>query len=81
MAPKLSSNTSNNLDFSWGLVSMFIVQFAWAVLQQTDIVVQGQKDIAKALRVFVAPENYPELVHCIHGKDRTGLIVILVMLL
>ena len=43
--------------------------------------VQGKKEIAKALRVFVDHNNYPVLVHCIHGKDRTGLIVMLIMLL
>ena len=43
--------------------------------------VQGKKEMAKALRVFVDPVNYPILVHCIHGKDRTGLIVMLIMLL
>ena len=26
----------------------------------------------QALRVFVEAENYPILIHCIHGKDRTG---------
>ncbi|KAL3144317.1 hypothetical protein ABBQ32_004079 [Trebouxia sp. C0010 RCD-2024] len=41
----------------------------------------GKKEIAKALRVFVDADNYPVLVHCIHGKDRTGLIVMLIMLL
>ncbi|DBA90427.1 hypothetical protein WJX77_002141 [Trebouxia sp. C0004] len=41
----------------------------------------GKKEIAKALRVFVDHNNYPVLVHCIHGKDRTGLIVMLIMLL
>lgn len=41
----------------------------------------GKKEIAKALRVFVDHANYPVLVHCIHGKDRTGLIVMLIMLL
>jgi hypothetical protein len=45
------------------------------------MVVQGKKEIAKALRVFVDHNNYPVLVHCIHGKDRTGLIVMLIMLL
>jgi len=44
-------------------------------------VVQGKKEVAKALRVFVDHNNYPVLVHCIHGKDRTGLIVMLIMLL
>lgn len=45
------------------------------------LALQGKKEIAKALRVFVDEENYPVLVHCIHGKDRTGLIVMLIMLL
>lgn len=27
---------------------------------------------AQALRVFVEADNYPILIHCIHGKDRTG---------
>lgn len=48
---------------------------------QVVVVVQGKKEIAKALRVFVDHNNYPVLVHCIHGKDRTGLIVMLIMLL
>lgn len=42
---------------------------------------QSQKEIAKALRVFTQEENLPVLVHCMHGKDRTGLIIMLVMLL
>ena len=42
---------------------------------------QAKREIAKALRVFVDSDNYPVLVHCIHGKDRTGLIVMIIMLL
>lgn len=42
---------------------------------------QSQKEIAKALRVFTQAENLPVLVHCMHGKDRTGVIIMLVMLL
>jgi len=53
-----------------------------SILMPDDLVVmQGKKEIAKALRVFVDHNNYPVLVHCIHGKDRTGLIVMLIMLL
>ena len=37
--------------------------------------------VAKALRIFCAQDNYPVLIHCIHGKDRTGLIVMLLLLI
>lgn len=40
---------------------------------------QSKKEIAKAL--LTKEENYPILVHCIHGKDRIGLLVMFVMLL
>lgn len=36
---------------------------------------------SKALRVFTEPSNYGVLVHCTQGKDRTGLIIALVLLL
>lgn len=47
----------------------------------SSLFLQSKKEIAKALRVFVDRDNYPVLVHCIHGKDRTGLIVMIIMLL
>eukprot|EP00656_Telonema_subtile_P009261 TRINITY_DN14349_c0_g1_i1.p1 TRINITY_DN14349_c0_g1~~TRINITY_DN14349_c0_g1_i1.p1 ORF type:complete len:338 (-),score=97.14 TRINITY_DN14349_c0_g1_i1:267-1280(-) len=37
--------------------------------------------ILEALRVFCDEASYPILVHCIHGKDRTGLLVALVSLI
>ena len=42
---------------------------------------QSQKEIAKALRILTHEENYPIVVHCMHGKDRTGLLIMLIMLL
>ena len=39
------------------------------------------RPIARALRVFAHAENLPAIIHCIHGKDRTGLIVALLLLL
>ena len=42
---------------------------------------QSKKEIAKGLRVLTKAENFPILVHCVHGKDRTGLFIMLVMLL
>ena len=42
---------------------------------------QSKASMAKALRVFAKRENYPVMVHCIHGKDRTGLIIMLLLLI
>ena len=39
------------------------------------------RPIARALRVFAHAENLPIIIHCIHGKDRTGLIIALLLLL
>ena len=41
----------------------------------------SKRGMAMALRTFVEEDNYPILVHCIHGKDRTGLIIMLLLML
>lgn len=33
-----------------------------------------EAELVKALRVLVDPANWPVLVHCQHGADRTGLV-------
>jgi protein tyrosine/serine phosphatase len=38
-------------------------------------------EIADALRAYSDTSNYPILIHCTQGKDRTGLIIALVLLL
>ncbi|GMH32752.1 hypothetical protein BSKO_00586 [Bryopsis sp. KO-2023] len=42
---------------------------------------KSRENIAEALRLFVDPDNFPILVHCVHGKDRTGMIIMLILLL
>ncbi|KAI0840222.1 tyrosine/serine protein phosphatase [Hypoxylon sp. FL0890] len=37
-------------------------------------------EIAEALRTFIEPATLPILVHCTQGKDRTGLIVVLALM-
>lgn len=32
------------------------------------------------MRVFAKDSSYPTLVHCAHGKDRTGVIIMLLLL-
>ncbi len=38
-------------------------------------------EIADALRAYSTASNYPILSHCTQGKDRTGLIIALILLL
>lgn len=38
-------------------------------------------EVAEALRALLDPPGLPALVHCTQGKDRTGLIVALVLLI
>jgi protein-tyrosine phosphatase len=40
----------------------------------------SQPQILRTLEVMTDPDSYPVLVHCTQGKDRTGLIAILVCL-
>ena len=38
-------------------------------------------EIAEALRIYSTPSNYPILSHCTQGKDRTGLIIAVILFL
>lgn len=38
-------------------------------------------EIAECLRAYIDPPNLPILVHCTQGKDRTGLVIALVLFL
>ena len=72
----LRSECSDDIVHVTGVLMIHLV-----FISCTLVIVQGKKEVAKALRVFVDQSNYPVLVHCIHGKDRTGLIVMLIILL
>ena len=40
---------------------------------------QSKRPIARALRVFSTDDNLPIIVHCSHGRDRTGIIIALLL--
>ncbi|RUS19875.1 tyrosine phosphatase family-domain-containing protein [Endogone sp. FLAS-F59071] len=44
-----------------------------------DFVEASNKDIVSALKLFADPDNFPVLVHCTQGKDRTGLITAFIL--
>ena len=50
----------------------------WAAMALTPPA-QAHKPIAASLRLFADAENFPILMHCVHGKDRTGLIAMLLL--
>ena len=58
------------------------------VMQPRGLIGLGQNSIESSgaelqqiLKMFADKENYPILVHCKSGKDRTGLVTILLLLL
>ena len=45
------------------------------------ILERSKSNLAAALRLLICDDHMPVLIHCIHGKDRTGLVVMLIYLL
>ncbi|KAH6689535.1 protein-tyrosine phosphatase-like protein [Plectosphaerella plurivora] len=45
-----------------------------------DMIDYSGPEIATALRTYIEPGGVPSIVHCTQGKDRTGLIVALILL-
>ena len=65
---------------------LFVKLYTRLVINQTSLTDQYMEVleftkpvIADILCVFSQQENLPALVHCAHGKDRTGIIVMLIM--
>lgn len=65
---------------------LFVKFYAWAVLNKVelwesylDILEHCKGPIVDAIRVIADGRNLPVLVHCAHGKDRTGVIIALVL--
>ena len=65
---------------------LFVKFFTWALLnrqtladQYVDMVEHSKGAIADILRVVADPGNVPVLIHCAHGKDRTGMVVGLIL--
>lgn len=71
----------------WILGSHIFVKFyAWAVVNKVelwesylDILEHSKGPVVDAIRVIADSRNLPVLVHCAHGKDRTGVIIALVL--
>ncbi|KAJ1916791.1 hypothetical protein H4219_003567 [Mycoemilia scoparia] len=43
-----------------------------------DIIEYSKDELQQVISLFVDPKRYPILVHCTHGKDRTGIVIALV---
>lgn len=46
-----------------------------------DMLDASKTEIRAVFELLARPETYPVLVHCTQGKDRTGLVILMVMLL
>jgi protein-tyrosine phosphatase len=46
-----------------------------------DTLDHSKKEIREALSLYADPQSLPSLVHCTQGKDRTGLIASLVLMI
>ena len=64
----------------------FIRFFYWAVINRQNLALQyvqilefSKSEVVDILRVISDEENVPVLIHCAHGKDRTGLIVAVIL--
>jgi len=44
-----------------------------------DFIDYCHAELNEALHILANPSNYPVLVHCTHGKDRTGIVVALAL--
>ncbi|KAK6191313.1 hypothetical protein SNE40_003036 [Patella caerulea] len=47
--------------------------------QYKDMIDMSQRSICAALKLLTDNENYPVLINCAHGKDRTGIVSALVL--
>jgi Tyrosine phosphatase family len=54
--------------------------FGYSKLYQI-LLTRSQRELVSALRLLLCDDHLPVLIHCIHGKDRTGLVVMLIYLL
>ena len=65
---------------------LFVRLFNWLVVnnqtlskQYVDILEYTKPAVADILRLLVSEENIPVLVHCAHGKDRTGVMIAVIL--
>jgi hypothetical protein len=52
----------------------------WVQLPLAPIIPSAAAAAAGVMRIFAKEKSLPALVHCAHGKDRTGVVIMLLLL-
>lgn len=65
---------------------LFVRLFNWLVVNQqslskqyVDILEYTKPAVADILRLLISEDNVPVLIHCAHGKDRTGVMIAVIL--
>ena len=65
---------------------LFVRLFNWLVVnhqtlskQYVDILEYTKPAVADILRLLISDDNVPVLIHCAHGKDRTGVMIAVIL--
>lgn len=75
------------LGIDWLIGSHFFAKyFAWHIInsqsladQYVDMLEYGKYVIKDILQLMLSENNLPTVIHCAHGKDRTGVVVAVVL--
>ena len=65
---------------------LFVRLFNWLVVnhqtlskQYVDVLEYTKPAVADILRLLISEDNVPVLIHCAHGKDRTGVMIAVIL--
>ena len=64
-----------------GILGREVMQPRGLIGLAKDSIDHSRSEIRQVLEVLADSRNYPVMIHCTQGKDRTGLVIMLLLLL